>query len=294
MLRCVLVAVVLAVAPAATPQRIGGGSFQASAVVHVPGSDGVLFVDDDTTRAMFWMQLTADGRQRGRAVRVPLPADVDVTDMEGLTTDGTYFYAVGSQSKRTGFEGDGLIRFRFDARQRTISDVERIRDLKRWLAEHVAELRGTERRVGDEVLNIEAIAWDPGEKRLLLGLRAPVVDGQALVVSVRLRNDDGPLAADNLDVDGDTIRLPLGGAGIRGLEWDPEAKRFWVIAGAERNAETRDFRILAWDGDDDVRELRELARYPRTTKPEGIARATIAGRAVSVVVFDTGRFVVTD
>jgi hypothetical protein len=60
------------------------------------------------------------------AVEVPL-AGVDVVDLEGITTDGRYFYAVGSQSKRTGLDGDGLVRFTFDPATRQIGKVESVR-----------------------------------------------------------------------------------------------------------------------------------------------------------------------
>jgi hypothetical protein len=270
-------------------RQIAGGNFQASGIAYVPGTNGVLFLDDDTTREIFWMELSADGRQRSPAVRVSLGADV--TDLEGITFDGSRFYVVGSQSKTTGFDGDGLVRFRFDAQRRRITDVERVRGLKAWLAAHVPELKGTEKILGDEALNIEAIAWEPGRARLLLGLRAPVVDGKSLVIPLKLQDADGPLAETNLRVDGAAIRLPLGGAGIRSLEYDAEARAFRVITGAALNAETRDFRILEWNAEQGAGSpLRVLATFPRSLKPEGITRAAIENRSVNVVVFDVGRF----
>jgi hypothetical protein len=270
------------------PALIAGGSFEASGVVHVPGTRGVLFVDDGRTREIFWMELTRDGAQHGRAVPVALGADV--TDLEGVTTDGTWFYVVGSQSKRTGFDGDGLVRFRFDAAAKRVAAVERVRDLKGFLADHVAELRGTGRTVGDAVLNIEAIAWDEQRHRLLLGLRAPVVDGQALVIPLTLKDRTRALTRDNLAVESKAIRLPLDGAGIRSLEWDGAAGAFRVITGAGLNAESRDFRVVEWDGSASPRAVREVTRFERSLKPEGIARASLDGRAASVIVFDTSRF----
>lgn len=275
-------------AGARVPQAIAGGRFEASGVAHVPGTTGVLFVDDGSNREIFWMELGADGRQQAPAVRVPLGADV--TDLEGITFDGTHFYVVGSQSKRTGFEGDGLVRFRFDPQSRRTSAVERIQGLKVWLAENVPELKGSGRVIGDAALNIEGIAWDARAGRLLLGLRAPVVDGKALVIALKLQDPSGPFSAPNLTVDGRTIRLPLEGAGVRSLEFDPDAGAFRVITGAGLNDEDRDFRIVEWKGDATPASLPVVASFPRTLKPEGITRATIGGRPVSLIVFDVGRF----
>jgi hypothetical protein len=276
----------------ARPISIAGGTFEASGVAHVPGTAGVLFVDDGRTREIFWMEVGADGSQSSPAVRIPLAADI--TDLEGITSDGTSFYVVGSQSKKTGYQGDGLVRFTFDAQNRRIESVERIQGLKAWLAAHVPELEGTARQIGDAALNIEAVAWDPLAKRLLLGLRAPVVNGHALVVPLKLKDSRGAFSATNLVVDGSTIRLPLGGAGIRSLEYDPTARAFRVITGAGLNAEDRDFRILEWTGATSPGSLKEIATFGRDLKPEGITRAMLHGRPVSLVVFDTGRFALLD
>ena len=266
---------------------IAGGRFEASGVAHVPGSNLVLFVDDGRPRELFAMELTATGTQAGTARRVPLGADV--TDMEGITFDGRHFYVVGSQSKRTGLEGDGLVRFTFDAATGRVGAVERIQGLKAWLAENVAELRGTARRIGDHVLNIEAIAWDPARRRLLLGLRAPVVDGQALVIPIVLADSAGAFTRENLRVGGPTIRVALGGAGIRALEYDSAAGAFSLLTGASLDYENVDFRLLEWDGASGS-GVREVAVFDRRLKPEGITRADIAGVGVHVLVFDTGRF----
>jgi hypothetical protein len=268
---------------------IAGGSFEASGVAHVPGTDGVLFLDDQETREIFWMELASDGTQRTPAQRVPLGADV--TDPEGITTNGSHFFVVGSQSKSRGFDGEGLVRFRFDAGRRRVQEVESVRDLKGFLAEHVAELHGTARKIGDEVLNIEGLAWDQRGERLLLGLRAPVVDGQALIVPLRMRDRSLPFSRENLQVDeGGAMRLPLGGVGVRSLEYDDRSGAYRVITGAVPDPETEAFRLLEWHGDAGASELRELATFSRKLKPEGITHAVIGGRDVSVLVFDSSHF----
>jgi hypothetical protein len=273
------------------PRPIAGGAFEASGVVSVAGTNQLLFVDDGRTREIFVMEISDDRSQRGAAQSVSL--DADVTDLEGITSDGRYFYAVGSQSKKTGFEGDGLVRFAFDPATRRVAGMERIRGLKAWLAANVAELGGSATRAGDEALNIEGLAWDPRRRRLLLGLRAPVVNGMALVIPIALVDSTAAFTRENLRVDGATMRVQLGGAGIRSLEYDDNAAAFRIIAGAGANAETRDFRLLEWDGQSGA-PTRELMAFDRRVKPEGITRATLGGKPVSVIVFDVGRYVVVD
>ena len=270
---------------------IAGGDFELSGVAHVPNSSQILVLDDDTTREIFLVEVGPDTAQAGTAIPIPLGADV--TDMEGITFDGTSYYVVGSQSKPTGFEGVGLVRFRYDPAARRISSVETIGDLKAWLADHVAELRGTAREIGDHVLNIEALAWDPIGKRLLLGLRAPVVDGHALVVPIALLDPAGPFSRTNIRPDGPALRVDLGGDGIRSLEFDPVSKAYRLITGATLNEETRDFRVVQWDGRDRT-PVRDIALYSRNLKPEGIANAQLYGKSTKVIVFDIGSFLLSD
>jgi hypothetical protein len=291
---CVLLAIALVAATEligepSGPRPIAGGTFEASGVIGVPGTSGVLFVDDAQTRNILWMELSPDGTQKGAAVRIPIPG-IDVVDLEGMTHDGKYFYAVGSQSKEVGFDGDGLIRFEFDGATRQVGRVESIRALKNFLAQHVAELRGVDQRIGDEALNIEALAWDPKSRRILLGLRAPVVTKDALVIPLQLRDANGPFSADNLVVDGEgAIRLPLDGAGLRSLEFDHVSGRFVLFTGAALNDEIIDFRLIEWDGTDSA-GLREIGRYSRQLKPEGITRLRLAGEDAMLIVFDVGSY----
>ena len=275
----------------ASHHPIAGGEFEASGVAHVPGSDALLILDDDTTREIYLVEIAADGTQKGDAMPVTLGADV--TDMEGITSDGTWFYVVGSQSKPVGFDGDGLVRFKFDAVTRQVEGMERIRELKTWLAENVAELHGTGSQIGDHVLNIEAIAWDARGGRLLLGLRAPVPDGQALVIPIRLVDPAAPLSRENIATDGPALRIDLGGAGIRSLEYDSALDTFRLVTGASLNEETEDFRLVEWSGRSGD-PVRDVALYSRTVKPEGITRAEIHGRSTNVLVFDVGSFSLVD
>ncbi len=270
---------------------IAGGDFELSGVAHVPNSNQLLVLDDDTLGEIFLVEVGSDTTQTGDAIPIALGANV--TDMEGITFDGGSYYIVGSQSKPTGYEGVGLVRFRYDPVTRRISNVETIGDLKAWLADNVAELNGTAREIGDHVLNIEALAWDPTGQRLLLGLRAPVVDGHALVVPIKLIDPAGPFFRDNIRADGPAIRIDLGGDGIRSLEYDPASKAYRLITGATLNEETRDFRLVEWDGRDGT-PVRDIALYSKKLKPEGIANAELYGKPTKVIVFDIGTFRLSD
>ena len=270
-----------------------GGTFEASGVAHVPGTDGVLFVDDGRPNEIFWLQLDKERKQAGAIKTIDIATSI--VDLEGITTDGTYFYVVGSQSKPKGADQTGLARFTFDAANQRAVGTQAATGLKKFLADNVAELRGMENtKYKDGGINVEGIAWDPQSNRLLLGLRSPVVDGNALVVPLKLRDPKASLSFDNLEVEGGkAIRLPLNGAGIRSIEYDNSKKSFYLITGAGPNNEKMDFKTWEWNGKAGS-PLRELDTFDRSLKPEGITRFSNGGVDFVFIVFDTSGYTATD
>ncbi len=281
---------------ASAPSKIDftGGTFEASGVVQVPGTDSVLFVDDGRTDEVFWMRLSEDRKQAGAIDPVKLSASI--IDLEGITADGNHFYVVGSQSKAKGGDLTGLARFKFEANNKQAAGTQAISGLKNFLADNVAELRGMHnRKYNDGGINVEGIAWDPKSNRLLLGLRSPIVEGQALVVPLKLRDPQGAFSFDNLEVEGQkAIRLPLGGAGIRSIEFDKERQTFHLITGAGPNSENMDFKLWEWSGNGEPPTLRETDKFDRRLKPEGITRVLSGDQSFIFIVFDTSGYAAQD
>ncbi|MGI9065593.1 MAG: hypothetical protein ACR2HX_04215 [Pyrinomonadaceae bacterium] len=121
------------------------------------------------------------------------------------------------------------------------------------------------------------------------------IAGQALIVPLRLRDPIGAFSTDNLEVEGSkAIRLPLGGIGIRGIEYDGRANVFRIISGATEEQQLTDFGLWEWNGDGKQPMVREMNRFDKTLKPEGVARATVGNRDFLVVVFDAGGYTIMD
>jgi hypothetical protein len=270
-----------------------GGTFEASGVAYVPGTDAVLFVDDGRTNEVFLMHLGEDRKQSGAIKSIDLATSI--IDLEGITTDGNHFYVVGSQSKSKGADQAGLARFTFDATNQRAVGTQSASGLKKFLADNVAELQGMENlKYNDGGINVEGIAWDPRNKRLLLGLRSPVVDGQALVVPLKMRDANAAFSFDNLEVEGKkAIRVPLNGAGIRSIEYDEARKAFFLITGAGPNSEKMDFKLWEWSGSE-APALREMETFDRRLKPEGITRVAHGNRDFVFIVFDTSGYTATN
>jgi hypothetical protein len=264
-----------------------GGQFEASGVTYVPGTSSILFVDDGKPGEVQWMELDEQGNQLGAIKAVSL--GVSIEDLEGITTDGTYFYVVGSESRAKSSNQNGLLRFKFDPRTERVEAAEPISELKKLLIEKVAELQGLEnRKAKDDGLNIEGLAWDAERGRLLLGLRSPIVDGQALAVSLKLRDPQGAFSRDNLEVEAKAIRIPLNGMGIRSIEYDNRLKLFRIISGASESQDKTDFKLWNWTGDQTP--PREVSVLGKKLKPEGVARATIGNSDFTIIVADTSRY----
>jgi len=270
-----------------------GGVYEASGVALVAGTRSVLFVDNTRPKHVFWTEFDAAGREVGDVV--PVALGVDVPDPEDITTDGQYFYVVGSQSQGGGRRTAGLVRFLFDNRTHQASGVEVVPGLAEFLSAAVPALRsGGGRGRGAPFLNIEGLVWDGPRSRLLLGLRSPMSGGSALVVPLTFKDSRAPLAAENLEVPASgPIRLALGGLAIRGLGFDSATKQVLVIAGVSTYGDAQTFRLLEWDGIA-AAPGRELATFPAHQKPEGVTVMTIGGRPRLLVVFDTGGYQLLD
>lgn len=275
---------------AATAKAFAGGTFEASGVVHVPGTSGILFIDDGKPSEVFWMELDDSGNQRGSIKAVNL--GVSIEDPEGITTDGTYFYIVSSQSRSKGSEQASIVRFKFNPGTQTIEEAQTVGELKQMLVNNVNELRDMGAvKAKDDGINIEAVAWDPVQGRLLIGLRSPVIDGQALVVPLKLSDARGQFSIQNPKSGGiEAVRLALGGQGIRSMEYDEKSKLFQIIAGATESQDKNDFKLWEWSGDGGQAGLRDVTTFDRKLKPEGITRASVGNSDFKFIVFDTSKY----
>jgi len=113
--------------------------------------------------------------------------------------------------------------------------------------------------------NIEGLAFEPSQGRLLIGLRSPTVldHGKPAAVVLSLKNPhamfDPPQTKAILDTQ--PMLLDLEGAGIRGMTWDAERKGVWIVAGrsADPDQPVDKFHpsVWFWDPNHTNRPLRK-------------------------------------
>lgn len=261
---------------------VGKASHEASGVAPVPGTDQVLFVDDNNPNAVYAMSVDDEGNQVGDLTEVKLGVEVD--DPEDITFDGTNYYVVGSQSHPKTDKDAGLVRFTYDASQKTASNVASIDGLRTLLLAKVPQIAKSGAANGNsDGLNIEGLGWDPASKRLLLGLRSPLDGDNAVVVPI----DPGAAFSASSATVGEPVTVPLEGNGIRSIEHDDVSGKFLIISGAMGGEKKGEFALWTWDLKDAPKKITVL---DQDLKPEGITRVARDGGNFLFVVCDAGYY----
>jgi hypothetical protein len=240
---------------------------EASAALEVPclshpGKQCIWIADNEQSDHLFEYEANEKGRL-SKADRWMIPLGEEVSDIEALVKDGDAILAVGShgRNKSCEFKKKRARVARISANGSTIELVagaknwtDDLTDCKTWIAlpddgdaarslreaaceTIVKEEEAAGKSEGDsekckekKPLNIEGAVSVPGSggsARVWLGLRAPVVDGKAILL--RLAPLSGP-SEKRITIDG-IAAIDLGGKGIR--ELTTSDGQIWGIAGTE-------------------------------------------------------------
>ncbi|MEP7271422.1 MAG: DUF3616 domain-containing protein [Acidobacteriota bacterium] len=276
-----------------------GGTFEASGVSWVEDTNTVLIVDDGRPNEVLLMTIDQNGKQVGPLT--PISHSGEIIDPEAVTNDGSWFYVISSQGDPKNGPKNSLMRFAYDRQSRSFrGDPEVIPDLRAFLLSQVAELRAEGSKPGTKGgLNIEGLAWDPVNSRLLLGLRSPLINGHAVVVPLKFKDRLGPFATSNLQLSTPKlIQLDLGGQGIRDIDYSNALRSFLIISGATELSERTDFGLWDWGGDPDQTRVDSRPRAEKTIdeqlKPEGVTNVTVNGKSFILVVCDASGYLKFD
>lgn len=135
-------------------------------------------------------------------------------------------------------------------------------------------------------VNVEGMAATPAGE-LLFGLRSPLVDGQAIAVT--LKNPARVVAGERAKL-GDVVLLNLDGGGVRDVIWHPGLKLYLVIGGPA--TVSGKFGLYRWTGQREDKPVlvqrlgKKQLGLPEELKAEALAVAP-DGRSVWVF-FDEG------
>jgi hypothetical protein len=292
------------ISPIAFGEMNGSRVYNASDVVPVADSR-FLFCDNNTSDALFELDLEPNGQKKGLLIKRPLrglSADV-IDDLEGMTLvqEGAqrFIFITSSLSlKERTADGKadirraGLLRVKVNPDGNlTAENIPGFRDL---FLQNVPSLSTSSGRTPDEDgLNIEGLAWDPRRHALLFGLRTPLDAGKPLLIPVRIKKSDGPWTTGNLEFL-QPIRLSPdtdeGEQGVRSIQYVAARKSFLVILGKTKSGIKVPFSLHEWDGGQGGKMRRLNVSFAAKMKPEGVTAGAIGGKPVLLFVDDDGGY----
>lgn len=265
--------------------------------IHQLADGRFIVVEDEERHALSLLRIAADGVGR-QALEAPFWSWGDdgfwkLDDLEGVTGDQAgYIYAITSHSRDSDGEErksrERLVRFRIEGD--SVRQPKVVGSLKRALtaAHPVLAIAAEKRQVKkDGGLNIEGLAMSADQRRLLIGLRSPLLGDRAIVASL-----DNPRAVFDDDAEpriaSELVALDLGGNGIRGMSYVPFLAGYLLIGGPVTR-QPRPFELWFWNGDPQWRPRRvSVAGLAGFGHAEGIAPALVEGRQGIVIVSDDG------
>jgi pSer/pThr/pTyr-binding forkhead associated (FHA) protein len=280
--------------------KISGGKYEASGAVAVPNANGILFVDDSKPDQVLYMPVNQLGDQDGPVMSIPL--GVTVENPEGISQFGSRFMIIGSLSTPESNDTGGVAVFDFDPITKSVSKAVALTGMRKFLFDNVPELKTWADKTGVEGgLNIEGIAVDPDpeQPRVLFGLRGPVLNGNALVVPIKVLDRTTPLTVENLAMaEPNAIQLNLNGQAIRDIQYDSFLRSFLIISGAPETEKKADFTLWEWNGDgnqtrEQSRPKLQAALDPKM-KPEGVTHLKIFNYEFVFIVGDASRYTKID
>ncbi len=255
-------------------------------------SDGrVIVVEDEGDHPLQLFSLTEN---EGEVALSPEPLKgklVKVQDLEGVSVgvnDEILLISSHSKSKK-GLQSktrDKFIKLTIKADQ--IANVETFGNLLPFIRTQLNDSLKLENKQLDDI-NIEGLAFNATQDILLIGLRSPVYEDQALILSLMNPYDLFSKKHDPI-FDDKIITLDLEGAGIRAITYDKKYNRYLIAGEAENKKYKLHSRIWAWDGLSDTRPSRlDIQKVKKMENIEGLTTVSHEGSSYLLFVCDTGK-----
>lgn len=251
-------------------------------------TDGrLLIVEDEQDRPVHLLQ-TAHNDGQLVLLSFPAPAfPLRADDLEGVAAGpGNRVYAITSHTP----EADGsldaarkkLLRFTVEPGG-GYGQVEDFSGLLPHLLERVAAIAP-----GTRHIDIEGLSLDRDGRRLLFGLRQPVVEGRSVVLSLEnpaaiFDRGEAPV------VSASPVLLDLGGGGIRAMTYAPCCGGYLLANEVESSGDKPRSWLWLWDGDPDHPPLSlDFPGRGELKNIEGLAVVAVEGREFLLAACDDG------
>lgn len=245
--------------------------FEPSGATTMPDGKVLIVEDESATNSLKLVDITTDGKvvEIGSLYmnkKIKRIFKKEIEDLEAITSDGNIVYAITSHtaSKKNGrkLSREQFIMFTYE--DGAIANFHKYSELKRDLALSFPELSKKSAFSTTEI-NIEGLCFDTVTQKLIIGFRAPVVNGEAMLLAIDnprevFLNQERPKFSQ-------PIRLKLNGMGIRDITYDRQKKGFWILAGS---ANERDTSFTLWFWDREKNKVKLMKNHPDLGYGEGI------------------------
>ena len=253
-------------------------------------SDGrVIVVEDDGDRPVRLFSLTLNKSELALSPESLKGEITKVHDLEGVSEgkDNEIFLITSHSTSSKGERKktrEQLIKLTIKGEQ--ISKIQVVGNLLPFIQKKLKDSLKLEKKELEEI-NIEGLAFNATQETLLIGLRSPVINGTALILS--LLNPYDLFSKKQDPIFNDIITLDLEGAGIRAITYDTKRTRF-LIAGEAKNKKGKlRSRIWAWDGLQNTKATRiEVPKIKEVKNIEGMTIVNREGTSYLLFVCDNG------
>ena len=259
----------------------------------------VLIVEDEPLHALSIVEFGSDGNISENPLLdgfLLKSFNRKLNDLEGLTMDSEGFiYAITSHSRnekgKRKKSREQLLRFKIEGNE--ISDVA----VYTKLVDHLVNagvldniLSSSGNTVNLNEINIEALSFNKEKNKLMLGFRAPLINGKSMLVVI-----NNPSAIfernDPAQFDSNTILLDLQGGGIRSLDYAPQLEGYLMVNEIKNNNGKKKSQLWFWKGETekDPQPI-DLPQMINLKNVEALAPVTINGEPKLFLLSDDGKY----
>lgn len=251
--------------------------------------DGRVLIVEDEKKIPF--RLLSLNQERVTSVNALKTAQT-LADLEAVDIDENGFiYAITSHSltskAKRSTSREKLVRFKVQGNQ--IINLKVMPNLKKAMTSLTKSLKKSSKVSdvkGRNGFNIEGLTFDKHKQSLLIGLRSPVIEQQAVLLVLKnpkaiFEQGESPKFKKR------PIYLDLDKGGIRSIAFDPQLNGYLIISRQEKK--NKPFKLWFWNGDENhaARRVR-LKGDLDLSNAEGITAIRDKGVKKLMLVFDVG------
>lgn len=264
--------------------------YEPSAVVFVGGGEFLIFEDDGKEMvSRYHLGEDGSGVLLNRH-KYPGALGLSVTDIEGATkgSKDTVFIITSHSLNREGERRSKReLLLRVHPKERTGTEILGSAGLWDGL---IGELLKVDSSLENRTkkLNVEGISFTRGGQVLMIGLRAPVYKGDAIIVLL-----ENPYGVGGHGSEPQFLRKPilldLGGAGIRAMTYDESSGYYFLVSEVRGKKGKMRPRLWSWDGGRTHDPIRmKFSGLKKLKNIEGLTFFRDGGKNLLLLVCDDG------